>query len=303
MRHARVVVVIVAMVFGGTACSRFAPVPERPVDWRVSSLAVTPTTDLAAQLATAQGRPARGKFSLRFYQRLRAHPVVASLAEVDVWELRDHPRRYDIITIGPVTISRYRAQARKDLLDQLVVTERLTADQANVLLNWALTGGVIWVEFGVTIQGHEWVNRDTRTLPPQPDLAGFTIFGLPTHTVEFKAKSTGRLTFEPAVVRIGNESKHSATADVKSLQLVQSDFQTAFVVLDAAPEQVLVSDGTRVYATVVPFGRGRIVSTVPFDQWAVDTDGEKYRINLVEWLGGYPIPVFDPKLDVERSKD
>jgi hypothetical protein len=301
MRHARVVVAIVAIGLGGMACSRFAPVPERPVDWRVSRLAVTPTTDLTAQLATAPGRPTRGKFSLRFYQRLRAHPVVASLAEVDVWELRNHPRRYDIITIGPVTISRYRD--RTELLDQLVATERLTADKANVLLNWALTGGMIWVEFGVTIQGHEWVNRDTRTLPPLPDLTGFTIFGLPTHTVTFEAKRTGRFTFEPAVFGIGNESKHPATADIKSLQLVQSDFKTAFVVLDAAPEGALVFDGTQVYATVVPFGQGRIVSTVPFDQWAVDTDGEKYRINLAEWLGGHPIPMFDPKLDVERSKD
>lgn len=299
MRHRGSVMVVIAAVLS-TSCSHFAPVPERPVDWRESSLAVTPTTDFATQLVSAQNRPARGKFSVQFYERLRARPAVAALAQVDVWELRRRPRRHDIITIGPTPIGRY--SGRRELLDQLAATDGLSPDKAQVLLNWVRTGGVLWIEFGVTVQGHEWVNRDARTLPPLPDLTGFTMLGLPTHAITFEAKRTGPFTFEPTVFPLRNEASHPATADVKSLSLTQSNSKTAYLVLDAAPGQALILDGTSVYATVVPFERGKVISTIPFDQWAAE-DGEKFRINLFEWLAGYPIPTFDPTFDVDRNKD
>jgi hypothetical protein len=284
-----------------TACASSPAPTERPLDWDPSRIAVSPTIDLAPQLRAGPARPPFGKFSLRFYQKLRAHPVIASLAEMDIWELRDHPRQYDIITIGPVSFRQY--SGKKELLEQLATTHGLSKEKAEVLTNWVKTGGVVWVEFGIFIQGYEWIRSGTRQVPSLPDLSGFTIFGLPTHTFAFEAKRTEAFAVEPVVFSFQNTAKHPATADITSLKLRQSDLKTVYPIINAGPGEPLVRDGDKVYATVVPLGEGRIISTLPFDRWDVESDGEKYRINLCEWLAGYPIPTFDPRVDVERLKD
>lgn len=52
---------------------------------------------------------------------------------------------------------------------------------------------------------------------------------------------------------------------------------------------------------MVGLGQGKIITTLPFDEWDAETDGEKYRINLFEWMAGYPIPSFAPRLHVEQG--
>jgi hypothetical protein len=284
-----------------SGCSSTPPSPEHAMDWGPSRLALSPTVNLAPQIGTDRSRPPLGKFSLRFYQKLKAHPAIAPLAEVDIWELRDHPRQYDIITIGPVSFREY--SGRKELLDQLTTTHGLTKEKAKVLTDWLRTGGVLWVEFGVFIQGYEWIRSGMQKTPSLPDLAAFTIFGLPTHTFVFEAERSGAFTIEPAVISFHNTAQHAATADIRALTLRQSDLKTVYPIINAEPGEALVRDGDKVYATVVPFGEGKIISTLPFDRWDIESDGEKYRINLLEWLASFPIPPFEPKLDVERTKD
>jgi hypothetical protein len=166
------------------------------------------------------------------------------------------------------------------------------------------SGGAIWVEFGVFFQGHEWIRRAPQKTIPAPDLTGFTIFGLPTRTMAFEARRIGAFAVEPVTFTVHNGAQHAATADIKTLTLVQSDLKTYYPIVDAGAQgEVLVREGDRVYATVTPLGRGKIISTVPFDASDASADGEKYRINLFEWLAGYPVPAFDPILDVERLKD
>ena len=283
------------------ACASSPPPAERPVNWAPSRIAISPTTNLSPQIGTGPTIPPLGKFSLRFYQKLRAHPVIVPLAGVDIWDLRDHPRRYDIITIGPVTLREYRG--RKELLEQLAATHGLTREKAEVLTNWVKTGGVLWIEFGVFIQGYEWIRSGTRSSPPLPDLAGFTMFGLPTHPFVFEAKRAEAFAIEATVFSFQNMAKHPATADITALKLRQSDLKTAYAIVDAGPGEPLVRDGDKVYATVAPLGEGRIISTLPFERWDVESDGEKYRINLLEWLAGFPIPTFNPRHDVDRTWD
>ena len=176
---------------------------EKGVDWAPSRIAFPPTTDLSARAQAARTKPPLGKFSLRFYQKLKARPTVAALAEVDVWELRHHPRRYDIITIGPVPIRQH--SGRTELLDHLATSHGLTREKADVLTNWVRTGGVVWIEFGVFIQGHEWIEKDNvKMLPPLPSLKGFTVFGFPTRTYTFEALRRGAFAVEPAVFTFRN---------------------------------------------------------------------------------------------------
>jgi hypothetical protein len=292
-------VLLLALLISG--CSSTPPPPEQALDWSPSQLALSPTVSLVPQIATDRSRPPLGKFSLRFYQKLKAHPVIAPLAEVDIWGLRDHPRQYDIITVGPASFREY--SGRKELLDQLTTTHGLTKEKAEVLTDWLRTGGILWVEFGVFIQGYEWIRSNAQKVPALPDLAGFTIFGLPTHCFVFEAERSGAFTIMPAVFSFHNEAQHPATADIRQLKLRQSDLKTIYPIINGEAGESLVRDGNKVYATVVPFGDGKIISTLPFDRWDAESDGEKYRINLLEWLAGYPIPAFDPRVDVERLKD
>lgn len=294
--------VTVALLTAACTASPPAPPPYEPVvDWTPSRVGVAPSGDPSQRVRTVEARPPLGKFSLRFYERLRARPVVAPLGAVDVWELRHHPRQVDIVTVGAVPVRQWSGRA--ELLDHLATTDGLTRDKAEVLVNWVRSGGVLWVEFGVFLQGHEWVRGGPRRLPPLPDLAGFTILGLPTQTAVFEAKRTGAFTIEPVVVTTTNQAQHPATADVRTLKLVQADLRTVYAVIRTEQAEVLVREGDRVYASAVSLGRGRIVTTLPFDPWDAESDGEKYRINLREWLAGHPVPVFDPRLDVDRSRD
>ena len=283
------------------ACATPPSPAGKAVDWAPARIAFPPTADLTAR-AAATTRPPLGKFSLRFYQKLKAHPAVASLAEVDIWDLRDHPRRYDVITIGPAPVRQF--SGKMELLDQLAATHGLSKEKAQVLTNWVKSGGVVWIEFGVFIQGYEWIENDNvKLLPALPDLKSFTIFGFSTRSYAFEAVRRGAFAVELAVFSLRNEAEHEATADIKSLKLVQSDLKAIYTTIDGDPGKPLIREGDRVYATVAPLGQGKVVSTLPFDEWDAGTDGEKFRINLFEWLAGYPIPAFDPKLDVERQKD
>lgn len=292
--------IVALAVLGATiGCARTSPPPEPPVAWGPSRVAVAQGSPGLAGPTTA--RPPLGKFSLRFYQKLRARPAIAPLAEVDVWDLRHHPRQVDVITIGPVAIREW--SGRMELLDHLAATHGLTREKAEVLTNWVRSGGVVWVEFGVFVQGHEWALTQGRRLPPLPDLSSFKMFGLPTRSFMFEARRTGAFRIEPAIITVRNEAQHEATSDVRTLKLVQAEVKTVYTVLAPEAGQALVREGDRVYATVASLGQGRIVSTLPFDRWDVETDGEKYRINLAEWLAGYAIPAFDPQLDVERARD
>jgi hypothetical protein len=263
---------------------------------------MSPTTDLAARVETGRARPSAGKYSLRFYQKLKAKPSIAPLAEVDIWELRHHPRQYDIITVGPVTFRQY--SGRGELLDQLAATHGLTKEKAAILTHWVKTGGVLWSEFGVFIQGHEWVqNGDSKRLPQLPDLKNFTILGLSTRSFVFEADRRGPFSIEKKVYTLKNEAQHISTADIKVLKLVQFDLEAIYPVIAVDRGTALVQEGGAAYATVTPFGQGKIVSTLPFDQWDAESDGEKLRINLKEWLAGYPVPVFEPILEIERARD
>jgi hypothetical protein len=227
---------------------------------------------------------------------------VAPLAAVDVWDLRDHPRRHDILTVGPVPVTDY--DGSRELLDQLASTHGLTRDKAAVLTSWIRAGGVLWVEFGVFVQGHEWVRRSSGDRLRAPDLSGFTVFGLPTRPVTFEARRAGAFAIEPVVAIVRNEPRHPATADIATLRVVQAELEAVYPVVEPVPPaDALVRDGGRVYATIVPLGDGWIVSGVPFDASDPGSDGEKYRINLGEWLAGHPVPTFDPRLDVDRLKD
>ena len=276
----------------GAGCASPPPAPEiKTIDWTPSRVAPSPANSVLASPRPEPLRAAPGKFPLRFYENLQAHPVVAPLAAVDIWDLGEHPRRYDIITIGAVPITDY--SGRGELLDQLAVTHGVTRDKAAVLTGWVKSGGVLWIEFGVFVQGHEWIRRTPAAPAASPDLAHFTIFGFPTRPVVFEGRRVGAFAIEPSVVRIRNEASHVATADIKRLTIVQSELRTSYPIIDALRAEPLVRQGALVYATVVSLGDGKIISTVPFDSSDVDSDGEKYRINLVEWLGGFPIPVAD----------
>jgi hypothetical protein len=285
-----------------SACGTPLPAPEPRVEWVPSRITISPTADLTTRIETGRSKPATGKYSPRFYQKLRAQPAIASLAQVDIWELRHHPRQYDIITIGPVSLRQY--SGRRELLDHLATTHGLTKEKAEVLTNWVKTGGILWSEFGVFVQGYEWVQSgDVRQLPPLPDLKGFTIMGMPTSSFVFEADRRGPFAIERKVYPFQNEARHTGTADIKALKLVQSDLAAIYPVISPDRGAALIQEGANVYASVVPFGQGRILSMLPFDQWDPETDGEKLRINLREWLAGYPVPVFEPLLEVERTRD
>jgi hypothetical protein len=300
MRTARVAIVVIGTL-AASACMTAPSPSERAVDWEPSRIAVAPAGGLSPTLHPGRGRPPLGKFSLRFYQKLKSHAGVAPLAEVDLWELRHHPMQYDIITIGPVALRQWTG--RKELLDHLAATHGLTPEKRQVLLNWVQTGGVVWAEFGIFVQGHEWIRGDQRTLPALPDLAGFTIFGLPTRARVFEARRTAPFTIEPRVFSFQNAAPHVATSDIKSLTLTQVDLRTVYPIVDAPAAEPLVQEAGQTYATVAALGQGKLISSLPFDQWNSETDGEKYRINLLEWLAGHPIPAFDPALDIERGRD
>ena len=297
--RAALIIASLTVALGSAACGKLFPLERQVTVWDPARIAFPPGRGVARPVG---GQRDGGKFSLRFYEKLKAHARIAPLAAVDVWELRDHPRRYDVITIGPVPVSQYTG--RKELLDDLAVTHGLTKEKADVFTNWVKTGGIVWIEYGVVVQGYEWTRGGARDAGPRdPDLAGFTMFGLPTHALVFEATRAGAFAVEPKTFAFRNEAQHPATVDIRSLRLIQSSPRTSYLIITGDPDDALVREGDTVYATVVGLGQGKIVSTLPFDSLDPATDGEKYRINLEEWLAGHPIPGFDPRLDVERLKD
>jgi hypothetical protein len=277
--------------------SRLAWEPSR-LTWEPSRSALEPGLDPLGRMRAGRASSPTRKFSLRFYQNLRAQLRIAPLVEVDIWDLRFYPRRYDIITLGPVSIRQF--SGRKELLENLATTHGMTKDKAQILINWVKSGGMVWIEYGVFVQRYELIQQEERAIITLPDLTGFTIFGLPTRAFIFEAQVHGTVAVEPRLYSFRNEAQHEVSADIHRVQLLQSDVQTLYPIIDST-EGELIREQDNVYARVVNFGEGKIISTVPFETWDVEADGEKFRINLLEWLGGFPVPIFAPVVEVERA--
>lgn len=285
---------------GSTGQPLLVPPRAGAPSWEPSRLTLAPGLDSLGYTRVGQPGLPRKKFSLRFYQKLRSHLTIAPLADVDIWDLRFHPRRYDIITIGPLSVRQF--SGRKELLEDLAAPYGVSREKAQVLTNWVKSGGIVWIEFGVFIQRYEVLQQEEGEPSSLPNLTGFTIFGLPTRAFVFAAQRRDSVTFLPRTYSFHNEARHEVSADIQRVQLVQSDVQTVYPIIDSA-EGELIRERGNVYARVVNFGEGKIVSMVPFDDADVDADGEKFRLNLREWLAGFPVPSFEPTMDINRAGD
>jgi len=209
--------------------------------------------------------------------------LVAPLSTIDIERLQKGLDEYDVITVGPSSLRDYKGQ--QELLDHLAELYRFSRRQQNILREWLKHGGVLWVEFGISVQGYEWIRNRKAYDPPLPSLRGFTIFGYPTKPILLSGKKRKPFTVDPVRYSFRDKSRHPATTRSEHLAVTESALKTIYPIINSGRES-LVTDGKRVYASLVRYGDGSIVSTLPFDAGDPGSDNESFKLSVLERLFG-----------------
>jgi len=229
----------------------------------------------------------RGKFSDEFYASIDYVYVAKDIKDVDFWELEKEPKSVDFIYVKPLWMKEYR-KLTPDLLSNLAYSLNIGHEEQEILKDWIRAGGVLWVESGVystkydyfTKTGEIATNKINQKI--REDLDGLTFLGKPIKTYTFKSKTLDIVNYEPISKEFSVHTTIPFFKDIHKLRLDLTNYmQNYFVILD---KTILEDDTYGPVVTYTKYGKGYVVSLLPFDYQDVYYDGELLRWKLFYYL-------------------
>lgn len=263
-------------------CAKPAPEIEPVVeDWQPARLEtrLEPWNPRGVEV-TLPGQPPTQPVVL-FDSELPAGFTSAPLSALNIENLQQGLGRIDVVAVAQSSFQDFAGET--ELLDHLAAVHRYSPRQREILKNWVQRGGILWVEFGVSVLGQEWIRTRNGRHPSPPSLNRFTVFGYPTQATVLRGKPRAKFVVDAVRHEFRNISRHPAMTGVARLAVTENAVATVYPVI-AGVGRVLVTDGRKVYARVVPYGAGRIVSTLPFDGGDPKSDNEGFKLAVLEWL-------------------
>lgn len=231
----------------------------------------------------------RGKFPPEFYSAIKCRWSAVSFQDADYWSLRFNPYLYDIIYVKPLWIGDFSLRS-EDFLKDLSYTYNVSFRELNILKNWIKNGGVLWIESAIYISSYDVsLNRLTRKRLAIlfKKLKRMTIFGKKVDMFVLRAKLIDKFHTKPlnktVVVLKSFSEQPNLLRGIHRLKLSQYDYLGAYFAVRGKP---IIKYNGKVYASYIDYGKGKIITTVPFDFLDVHYDGELYRWNLLMWLMG-----------------
>ncbi|NWF98256.1 MAG: hypothetical protein HXY52_04885 [Nitrospirae bacterium] len=229
----------------------------------------------------------KGKYPPEFYTRIKHEWTAETLKSADIWKLRNDKNIYDFLYTTPLWIGDLQL-TQNDLLKNIVYSSNISEEQFNVLENWIKQGGILWIESAIFISSYDYNlnNFNEKKIKDITDrLSVMTIFGNKVHVRTSYAKRIDEFNTEKLSMVISPEQniiKRIMLLDrqIDKLLLEQTDYVGIYITLDGEP---LIKSGDSVYASYINYGKGKIITIVPFDFKNVHYDGELLRLNLILW--------------------
>jgi len=230
-----------------------------------------------------------GKFPPEFYSSIKCKWSAASFQNADYWSLRFNPYMYDIIYVKPLWIGDFSLKS-EDFLKDLSYTYNVSFKELDILKNWIKGGGVLWIESAIYISSYDIsLNRLTRKKLALlfRKLKKLRILGKKIELFVLRAKKIDKFHTKPLnktiIVTKSLSRQPGLLRGIDRLKLSQYDYLGVYFTVKGKP---IIKYRGRVYASYINYGKGKIITTVPFDFVDVHYDGELYRWNLLKWIMG-----------------
>jgi hypothetical protein len=228
-----------------------------------------------------------GKFPPEFYSSIKLRWNAAPIEKANFWDLRWNPYLYDVIYAKPFWIGDFKLKSN-DLIEDMSRSYNISSKEIGILKNWVKQGGTLWIESALYISSYDVsLNKlNTRKIVRIANkLRRTRLFGRKLNVFILKSRRIDRFHTKP-LRRCINVKKYQsslpkALVNVDRLLLNQYDYVGIYFTLNGKP---IVRDGVLTYASYIEYGKGMIVTTVPFDFINVHYDGEMYRWNMLNWI-------------------
>ena len=205
-----------------------------------------------------------GHYSPEFYEE---NPVTLSsqrMDKVDYWVLQRDFKSLDIIYTKSIWINQYK-QVSDDIFVNLCYAHKLSPNQQKVLLEWIRQGGILWVENGLYATGDE-----------------FNLVKIKSQNLKFLDFKVSQYTFENSKqVVFENVKSIRELQKIKSLQLTLQKKKQINYILKGTN---LLSSSDKILLSLNKYGKGKIVSLLPFEFTSLYRDGELLRWKVLGML-------------------
>ncbi len=228
-----------------------------------------------------------GRFPPEFYSAIKCRWSAVSFQDADYWSLRFNPYLYDVIYVKPLWIGNFSFKS-KDFLKDLSYTYNVSFRELKILKDWIKRGGVLWIESAIYISSYDVsLNRLTQRKLHLlfKKLRSIKVFGRKVNLFVLRAKMIDKFHTKPLnksiVVLKSFSEQPNLLKGIHRLKLSQYDYLGVYFAVEGKP---IIKYKGRVYASYINCGRGKVITTVPFDFLDVHYDGELYRWNLLRWI-------------------
>lgn len=228
----------------------------------------------------------RGKFSDKFYS-LKPYKVRAKrIDEIDFWKLQNNPYAVDFIYVLPLWVENFK-RVSDDLYQNIGYSYNLSLKEQEILKWWVEQGGVLWLETGIyttlydsyTKTGITSSSKAKRVLNKKSEKQYFMDKNL--HIVKYQAKKIDYINYEKKEVQFNVNSSLSWLNDVKELRLVINNYAENYFLPEG--KILLKTDSNIPLVTTNRYGKGMIISMIPFSYNDTRFDGELLRWKLMEY--------------------
>ncbi len=212
----------------------------------------------------------KGHFSPEFYAKHKSDLRTSSLDKVDIWSLQLAPKLLDVIYIKAIWIEDYK-DVSDDLFVNICYTYNLSDGQQEILKEWIRQGGMFWVENGVYSTGSE-IGPERRLSQKQRFL------GREVSSAHYKLSDT--VSKESIIY---DQLDTTASFDnIRSLQLDLKRASQTFFIIEG--EDHIKDSAGQTMLSIAKYGKGDIVSMLPFESYDAYRDGEMLRWQLLKTL-------------------
>lgn len=247
----------------------------------------------------------RGKFSDQYYD-LKPYKVRAQrIDEVDFWKLQNNPYLVDFIYVLPVWLDNFK-KVSNDLYQNIGYTYNLSIKEQEILKWWIEQGGVLWLETGIYTTLYDSYNKSgvasstkaKQALSKKSENLNFMDRNL--HVIKYQAEKVDYINYKKREIEFNVSSEMKWLEDINKLRVVVANYAEFYFVPDG--QVLLKTDSGIPVVTINRYGKGLILSMMPFSYSDTRFDGELLRWKLMEYALDTTVLKRDGKITVSSEE-
>jgi len=202
----------------------------------------------------------KGHFSPEFYAAHNFSLQAKRMDRVDFWKLHKNPKSLDIIYTKDILLENYK-EISDDIFTNLCFAHGLSKQEQDILLQWLDNGGVLWVEGSLySIEPIESLQR----------FKAKKFLGKDVHFIQLDQNMKDFVYYTTC-----NDPYFKA---IRVLEVYPKQYSQVCTIIDG---RTLVATLDQTVVSLSKYGKGMIISLLPFEYEKLYRDGELLRWKLL----------------------